>query len=697
LDLGGFTFGFGLRWENAMTSVLGLPSRFGDAFQVDFAEASYGEVLNETYRGALIHYPISPEPFHLSDPREQRAWIQGEPHSVFLDWEKASDPDPFDEVKYFLMVDPSKPKIETAVRELEENSGSLREWTSAIGQELMFTTVVAEPEYTLSVEEGGFYYWAVAAFDLAGHVRIARKGDGKVGRFIVAVPDLMARNLEFLPLQAILPAPDQGELTFNIVNQGTAASGGFVVWVQTRLLPGRHAGTAFQTIRSMAVSDLAFGADTTVTIPWQAVRPGWYEIRVVVDPDSAVVEYREDNNSLSVFVATLPKGRVTVPDSVEVMVTGYDSQEVPIVPEVFFEAHSNNVDSAYFVPKGNLPALLTALAERLLEHPDIQVKLYGSIDLLSGENDPALADTRAQAVQSALVNLGILPDRLEVVQEHPQRILGRRTMPANPQDAEWIMQQDRLVSFSVPQKDEEILFQPFRFAVDTTMRDSVQFHVQFVSPAGVRRWDLESGSSILDIHKDGAAFSDSVSGLYSWRGTDQGKVVVARNRWVPYRLVLTDTLGRTFSTAVDSIFIQEKRTVRRQELFGAAKFAQVEPVYAFYWDRVMSVAEEMIKDRSLRLRFEGHACAIGPDYVNNKLSLERAQSFTKAFLDRVKSTYPLDYQDIANRTAQPIGFGEKEPLIVKIKGLGDVLLGDNRSPIGRYLNRRIAVLLYREY
>ena len=33
---------------------------------------------------------------------------------------------------------------------------------------------------------------------------------------------------------------------------------------------------------------------------------------------------------------------------------------------------------------------------------------------------------------------------------------------------------------------------------------------------------------------------------------------------------------------------------------------------------------------------------------------------------------------------------------MKIKGHGLVLLGDNMSPVGRYLNRRIMVLLYRE-
>jgi outer membrane protein OmpA-like peptidoglycan-associated protein len=697
VHLGDFSFGFGLRWENALTSVLGLTNRFGDAFQADFAEAGYGDVLKQTYRGTVTHYPLSPEPFHLGESKETRTISLADSHTVALDWEEAHDPDPFDEVRYFLMIDPSRNKIESAIDRFEEKGSTLSEWVPLIEREVVFSTVVPEPGYDFHVKEGGVYYWAVAAFDLADHVTIAKKGKGEIGQFIVAVPDLLVRSIEFIPVHKITTTPEQGTFFVRVFNQGRASSGPFRIAVETRPLFGTGLISTADTVLSAVVHDLAVDRDTTVDVGWETPRQGWYEVLARVDPDSVLLEYRKDNNTLFIAAATVPKGTVSAPDSVEVMITGYDSQEIPIVPEVYFAPYSFAVDSMYLVSQWGFSPLLGTLADRMAQNRDIRLKLFGSIDMLSGEKDPVLADERARAVETALENLGVPGDRLEVVSDHPQKILGRRPMPVNPQDAEGIMQQNRVVSFSVPQNDEEKLFQPYRFAVDTTMRDSVQFDIRIASAAGLEKWNLESGTSVLGIDKRARADgSGGISGLFSWRGTDQGKVVVARDRWVRYSLVLSDTLGRTFSTGSDSIYLQEKRTVQRQELFGAAKFGQVEPVYAFYWDRVMSVLEEMRLDRTLKLRFEGHACAIGPDAVNNRLSLDRAKSFTQAFLDRVKKAYPLEYQNIAKRIAPPIGFGEKDPLVVNIKDIGEVLLGDNRSPVGRYLNRRIAILLYRE-
>jgi hypothetical protein len=299
-------------------------------------------------------------------------------------------------------------------------------------------------------------------------------------------------------------------------------------------------------------------------------------------------------------------------------------------------------------------------------------------------------------VKNALEGLGVSDSRIEIVKNHPEKIMGRYPMPKNPQDAEWVMQQNRVVTFRVEQKYEETMFQPYQFAVDTTMRDSVKFESQIYSPGGIREWELSSQTGALELDSRRAADGDSLWGMLIWKGTDRSKVVVPRNRWYRYSLLLTDTLGRSFRTASDSIYLQEKRTIQRQEIFGAAKFGKVEPVYSFYWDRVMSVAGEMIDNPKMRLRFEGHACAIGPARINERLSIQRAADFTSKFLERVKARFPAQYDDLRKRIAAPVGMGSSEPLVVQLKGVGRVLLGDNRTPTGRYMNRRIAVLLYRE-
>ena len=96
------------------------------------------------------------------------------------------------------------------------------------------------------------------------------------------------------------------------------------------------------------------------------------------------------------------------------------------------------------------------------------------------------------------------------------------------------------------------------------------------------------------------------------------------------------------------------------------------------------------------MNFEGHACKIGAEEINERLSLRRARAFTEAFKERLKNNYPGSYQEIWARIDEPLGFGENVPLVIKTKEFGEVILGDNELPTGRYLNRRIMVLLYRE-
>jgi hypothetical protein len=404
-------------------------------------------------------------------------------------------------------------------------------------------------------------------------------------------------------------------------------------------------------------------------------------IRDTADADSLVLESQEKNNGREETFVTIPKGRIAVPDTVEVMMTGYSSIEVPLVPEVYFDANSSETPETYSSDGGVFPSLLPTLARRLNENPDVTLRVFGSIDALSGETDPALADGRAEDVKAGLVRLGAPGGRIEVVTDHRDRILGRRPMPKDAQDAEWIMQQNRVVGFGVEVKDEEKIFQPYQFAVDSTMRDSVKFDAAVFSPAGIRTWELAGQTGGLELDSRRAADGDSLWGDLVWKGTDRNKVVVARNRWFKFSLLLTDDAGRTFRTLSDSVYLQEKRTIQRQEIFGAAKFAKVEPVYAFYWDRVMSVAGEMVAD---------------PYRVNERLSLRRAEDFTAKFLERLKTRYPQQYEELRSRIAQPIGMGEREPLVIQLRDVGEVLLGDNRTPTGRYMNRRIAVLLYRE-
>jgi outer membrane protein OmpA-like peptidoglycan-associated protein len=376
------------------------------------------------------------------------------------------------------------------------------------------------------------------------------------------------------------------------------------------------------------------------------------------------------------------------------MATGFDSTQVPVVPEIYFAPFSDTVAAEYVDSKGPLPSILPILAERLLLNSNVTLSITGYADPMSGEREASLAESRARRVAAEIEALGVPSGSLQIepgkVRPDPTRI------PPDPTDAKWIEEQNRSVGFSVPQTDqEERIFGPITVAVDTTLRDSVAFDLDVFSPAGSETWLIKAEPRAVEISSDRPTGKD-LRGPVTWNGTDKNGMLVSRNRWYRYQFLLTDSLGRPFRTRMDSVYLAEKRTIRRREIFGAAQFGKVEPVYSFYWDHLMDIAREMMDNPSMRLRFEGHACAIGSFAVNERLSLARAQRITEAFLERVKQQYPAKYEGIRNRIDPSIGYGERDPLRIKLRGQGETLLGDNDHPVGRYYNRRIMVLLYRE-
>lgn len=687
-DLGGLSFGLGFRWEDAMRNMLNLPTRFADAFEINLADVSYGDVLDQTYRGTLSYYSIAPEPFLMEEAVEVASdSIIQQGNRVKITWEKTIDPDPFDEVGYVLVIDQDPIKVQRSIKELERDMPSFL--GSRLSRSLTLFEQVPATEYTFLPTEGGKYYWAVAAYDLAFHARLAKKGDEEVRTFIVAVPDVHVREIAFTPTPWITTTPEQGMLHVRVVNSGTAD-------VDSVRLVVSEGGDRSNLLKDMVIPTLPLNEDTTVTFQWRTHARGPCEIRAAVDPDSAVLELDENNNVRTQSFITVPKGVLAVDDTVEVMATGYDSTDIPVVPEIYFDPFSDAVDPFFFTPNYTMPSTLQILASRLRAHPDVFMEILGSIDALTGEKDADLAEQRAFHVRDKLVDLGVDPAQIRVIRDHDEKILGRRPMPVDSMDAIWVMQQYRRVSFQTEQEDEETLFRPVRVAVDTTLTDSVLFAFRIDCPSNVRSWTLDDPQDSVLVTVTRTSSVDSLWHDFYWDGTDKDKVVVPRDRWYRYQLTLTDTLNRTFYTHLDSVFLREKRTLRRNELFGAAKFAKVEPVYQFYWDRMMEIAREVVESTNMHIRFEGHACAIGPTDVNQRLSQRRAEAFTQAFLRRLRSAYPGEYGSLLSRISDPVGFGETEPLRVKIRGVGEVLLGDNSTPYGRYLNRRISVLLYRE-
>lgn len=690
-DLGNFSFGIGLRWDDVMNSIFRLPTRYGDAIEVNVADAGYGDVLSQTYRGAVSHYPIAPEPFRLEDPQVVTSRVIGESSTVRLSWEKAFDPDPFDEVGYFVFIDKDKQKVDRAIRWVERDMEGFL--ASPLRDSLMVCEAVSTTSYTTSVTEGGVYHWAVAAHDLAKHARLAKRGAEHIAQFVIATPDLVVRECVFTHSRWITTTPEQGTLSFTVANEGSVDAEGFR-FVATDVFVG---DTLKRILLDVEIPALHIGKDTTFQVSWATQQNGLHFVDMIADPDSRILELQKKNNVRRDEIVSIPKGVLSAADSVEVTATGYDQIDIPLVPEVYFAPHSSDVQSIFYERRDIFPDIFSALAERLNENRDVTLHVMGSIDTQSGENDPTLADDRAERVKEKLLELGVTASQVSVIKDHPSKILGREQRRTDSQDIEWVSEHSRVVTFSVAEQDEERIFEPIGVAVDTTLSDGgIPFGLQIMSPGRIQDWHVGAEPRSIEIVQSGLARGDSLSGVFEWNGMDTNDVLVPRNRWYRYSLVLTDTLKRTFMTRPDSIYLRERRTLQRWEMFGAAKFAKTEPIYQFYWERLMSIGSELVQNPSMRVRFEGHACKVGSDAVNDRLSLARAQAFTQAFKERLRRTYPNDYREIWSRIDDPVGFGEKVPLVLKTKERGEILLGDNQSPIGRYRNRRIMVMLYKE-
>jgi len=690
-DLDGYSFGVSLRFDDVFNSIFDLPSRHGDAIEIDLANAGYGDVLQETYRGSFSHYPIAPEPFRLEEPQVATARVMGETSMVRLDWEEAEDPDPFDRVSYLVIIDRDKRKIDEAIRMVERDIAGFM--VSDLKDSLMLCESTPSTQFATSVYEGGIYQWAVAAYDLKGHARLAKKGKHKIAQFIVETADLTVDEITFTPSPWITTTPEQGTLSITITNEGIAVLDHFRVVIEDNFYSGLN--EVKNTLLETSVPGFGAQNDTTFYIRWSTSYTGPHFIQVSVDPDSVIFEIKKNNNRKTESIVSIPKGNVLVADTVEVVGTEYDYLEIPLVPEVYFGINSSVVQAEFYTDGAIIPSVLTTLARRLQANPHVILSIMGSIDALSGETNTALADERAERIKTWLTGLGVQEMQVEVIKNHPHRILGRETMPATPEDANWIMEQNRVVTFSVPQPDEESIFGPHRLDVDTTLKDSVAFRIRIESPAEVDGWSIKGEPGNIEVTNMKFVDGRDIAGILSWNGADRIGILVPRNHWYRYSTVLIDTLGRMFKTRTDSVYLSERRTIRRMEAFGSAKFAETEPVYLFYWDKLMDVARELVANRDMRLRFEGHACKIGPVDVNQRLSYSRSQRFTEAFKERLRQAYPNHYQEAWGRVDPPVGYGESVPMILRLGTRREVMLGDNRFPEGRYLNRRTIVSLYR--
>jgi outer membrane protein OmpA-like peptidoglycan-associated protein len=321
----------------------------------------------------------------------------------------------------------------------------------------------------------------------------------------------------------------------------------------------------------------------------------------------------------------------------------------------------------------------------------MQIQLQGFVDPNSGETDAALADARAMAVKKALVRFGANEEQIKIV---AGAVLPWKIVRSTGQDWEWILEERRYVKITAGPEYSPVLLRPMRYKDIKVDKNDVRFSSDISSVLPLYQGTLFlKADSAQDEHI--LLFTKGPYNVanITWQ-PDTAKPEQWLNRALTYYLSITDSLGRQFRTRESELFLTERSTVKRQILSVPLQFGKTDPMADFYWEEIFNYAKKIMSDPDMHLRFEGHACAIGPAKVNERLSKIRAQRFDAEFKRFLAAKQDEFSKDIAGRIEAPVGLGESKPLTVDLSD-GPVVLGENESSIGRKLNRRIELVFYK--
>lgn len=686
-------FGLSFRLDDKRMPInSAIPGR-NNALRFDFAVAEDNLLFSRPYRGSITHHAIAPENFQPLAPGFD---ARVEADSVILAWEASQDPDLYDDARYWLIVDQDSLKLASLLAAADRQA---EEFFSVAAQEsLLVNAKLNHNQLVLKDLEGGKYFWTVAAFDRDRHVRFIEKDGRRIHMFRMIAPQAEITNITFDHDPWITENDYQGIIKITVQNTGGRHLSQLSLVVHdsaAALLSDPFSsrngnGHAPPAILQARVADLPAGAVKTISAEWRTSAVGRHLIKASLDEERTLLKMDAAHRTRAAAFFTIPKGRLATADSVTAFVLSRVAFDVPFIPEICFDPGSAEVKSEYIRSWVVEPPLVT-ISNRLKAHPRVKITLQGFADPNSEENDVALADARATAIRDSLLRLGVLPEQMTLL---PGQILPGRRTPAKAEDARWVTQERRHVKIATETASEAVVFDLVSFDDLEALPQPVTFHAAIKSAMPIQ-------ASLLYVHagerRDQIAVlpvKNELLGNVAWQHDQTGQEKLGLERNVSYELALTDSLGREFRTPLRRAYLDTKTVLRAQRVAWPIKFNATAPLYDFYWTKMFEHVRFMLNEPAMRMRLSGHACAIGPDAINLRLSQQRAEAFRKGFLLHAKERYPDTYEKIIQRLVSVDGYGEKKPLgIDHLKG-DTVIKGDNEEPLGRKLNRRIEVEFY---
>ncbi|MBN1996753.1 PorV/PorQ family protein [candidate division KSB1 bacterium] len=693
-----YSFGLSVILDSRTSAINNVIPGRNNAMRFDVASMDdEDDFFARTYRGSISHYPVGPEKFTFIYPANGDS-IKTD--TATLEWSKSNDPDMYDDVVYYLLVDHDSLKIDRVLNNCFQQPHDIPR--ILLQDSLIVGEKSTMERYRMGDFSGGVYHWAVIAADKDYHLKFANIGRHRIARFYVPLPDVFVSGVQFDYNPWITSDDLQGNLLVNVMNAGLSVARSVSVVLYDSSAENMETP---KLIIQKTIEEISPGEVQAFIVEWFTLQHGYHYIKSHVDQQNIIRELNEDNNLHVSGFYTIPKGVFTTSDTTDGLYSSTVLLELPIINEVFMDPNSSRVKVEYLYKTILVPPLAT-MANRLKKNPELQLKLKGYADPNSEQASVKLAEIRAGAVRDSVLSTGVNPEQVESL---GGEVWPRRTLPANQTDARWILEERRVVKTTAKKEDQLELFSPIPHLDVENLRKPVDFtaNIYGVVPAedASVNFDYYQGNSTGDVADIRPLLSDSLSLpvnstptmfnekiLWQPQAADSAEYAAWLNKDITYALTVMDTLGRVFRTHPAVTFVTTKNFTRQYRISFPLQFASSQPLYNFYWPRIYTIAKELFRNPKMRIRFVGHACATGPEAVNKRLSLQRARDFHKGFLQFLKIQHPEDYDGIMERLDEPDGFGEGQPLSITRYSGDVVLFGDNDDPIGRKLNRRIEIV-----
>ncbi|MGH7601315.1 MAG: CARDB domain-containing protein, partial [bacterium] len=592
-----FSFGLTLRLDDLKAPTEVLPGR-NKAIRLDVASVNDNFLFARNYRGSVTHHAIGPEGFDFVAP-QTGALIQAD--SVTLAWQTTRDPDLYDDAEFWLLVDRDSVKMAETVTAAKRSSNAL--FNTLDNTAFLASQKINATAFQLRNLEGGDYYWTVVAYDRDRHVRLAGKRGRHLRHFRIATPDLQITGITFDYSPWITEDDYQGHLQLIVTNAGLSVARNISLALVDSLAVASNGQTKplVQTI----IESLQPGEVDTIKLEWHTSQPGLHHLVAQLDAENRMRESNEKNNRRRGAFYTIPKGRLAAPDTAVAFNLSRLAYEVPLIVEICFERNSAQVLPDY-LHRGTPDPPLAIVAARLQAHPNLKISIQGFADPNSGEHEVELAEARAAAVCDSLLGLGVQQEQISLLRGEA---LPLRQTPKDSNDARWVREERRFVRITSDSIGESELFQLVAFDVTDSLSAPVVFNSAIVGAVAFKNGTLQIEAGEL---QDGIAIDAAIDGAnllqaIEWQPTrTNGKTGSAwAEKNVAYELALADSLGRRFRTPPRKTFLAISSVLREQRVAWPLKFQGTDPLYDFYWAKLLVHINRMLDAPDMRMRFSG--------------------------------------------------------------------------------------------